>query len=404
MTWTNLDNKFLYGTELNSEDLRNLRDNIEAFANGDDGSPIMRHATLSGLSQDDHTQYHTDSRGDARYYTQTQLNSGQMDDRYYTESEVDSISGSINTKLDTHKSSSDHDSRYYTQSQVYTQTQLNAGQLDGRYYTKSEVTTISGNIVTQIVVDHGSLTGLTDDDHTQYLNTTRGDARYYTQTQLNAGQMDSRYYTEAEISTISGNIVSQIPTSYYHSGGTDVTVADGGTGRSSHTAYMPIAGGTSTTGAQQSIATGTQYYPLCYNTSSSLPTFQVCAVAGGGTGATTAATARTNLGLDTMAVQDASAVAITGGTINGITDLAVADGGTGASTAATARTNLGLGTMSIQSAAAVAITGGTISAGLTADDHGTSTTPEVVNVVYGTGSAPTASTTTIGSLFIQYTA
>lgn len=62
----------------------------------------------------------------------------------------------------------------------------------------------------------------------------------------------------------------------------------------------------------------------------------------GGTGATTAAGARTNLGLGTMATQAASAVAITGGSVTGITDLAVADGGTGASTAATARTNLGL--------------------------------------------------------------
>ena len=84
-------------------------------------------------------------------------------------------------------------------------------------------------------------------------------------------------------------------------------------------------------------------------------------IANGGTAATTASVARTNLGLGTIATQDSSSVSITGGAISGITDLAVADGGTGASTAAAARTNLGLGTISTQDSSSVSITGGAIS-------------------------------------------
>lgn len=61
----------------------------------------------------------------------------------------------------------------------------------------------------------------------------------------------------------------------------------------------------------------------------------------GRTGAITLTTSDVG-GLGTIATQAANNVSITGGSITGITDLAVADGGTGASTAGDARTNLGL--------------------------------------------------------------
>ena len=48
------------------------------------------------------------------------------------------------------------------------------------------------------------------------------------------------------------------------------------------------------------------------------------------------------MGLGSIATQGSDNVTITGGEITGITDIAIADGGTGASTATGARTNLGL--------------------------------------------------------------
>jgi hypothetical protein len=67
-------------------------------------------------------------------------------------------------------------------------------------------------------------------------------------------------------------------------------------------------------------------------------------IVGNGTNfvAESGSTARSSLGLGSIATQDSSNVTVTGGSVSGITDLAVADGGTGASDASGARTNLGL--------------------------------------------------------------
>lgn len=54
------------------------------------------------------------------------------------------------------------------------------------------------NTLSLLTDDHGELTGLEDDDHPQYLTEARGDARYYTESELDGGQLDDRYFREDE--------------------------------------------------------------------------------------------------------------------------------------------------------------------------------------------------------------
>lgn len=127
------------------------------------------------------------------------------------------------------------------------------------------------------------------------------------------------------------------------------------------------------------------------------------ALADGGTGAGTAANARTNLGLGSIATQASSSVSITGGSITGITDLAIADGGTGASDATTARTNLGLGTIATQASNNVTITGGSITGitDLAVSDGGTGASTFSTNAVLlgnGTSAFQTVAPGTSGNV------
>lgn len=99
---------------------------------------VSDHGDLTGLADDDHPQYHTDARGDARYYTEVELDAGQLDTRYYTEAELDG------GQLDT---------RYYTEAE------LDAGQLDTRYYTEGETDAEIATHDALITDTHGVGTG-----------------------------------------------------------------------------------------------------------------------------------------------------------------------------------------------------------------------------------------------------
>jgi hypothetical protein len=95
------------------------------------------------------------------------------------------------------------------------------------------------------------------------------------------------------------------------------------------TAFVKAQGYTNNTGTVTSVAmsggtTGLTVAGGPITSAGTLTLGGTLAVANGGTGATTAAAARTNLGLGSMALQNANAVAITGGTIDGV----ILDGGT----------------------------------------------------------------------------
>jgi len=81
----------------------------------------------------------------------------------------------------------------------YTETELDAGQLDNRYFTETELTSgeLDSRYYTETELDNGEL------DSRYYTETELDNGQlnslYYTETELDNGQLDSRYYTETEL-------------------------------------------------------------------------------------------------------------------------------------------------------------------------------------------------------------
>jgi hypothetical protein len=108
-------------------------------------------------------------------------------------------------------------------------------------------------------------------------------------------------------------------------GSTDLAVIDGGTGASD--------AATARTNLGLTIGTNVQAWDVNLDQLAGLAVTDGNFIVGNGSAwvAESGSTARTSLGLGSIATENSNSVSITGGSITGITDLAVADGGTGAS-------------------------------------------------------------------------
>ena len=165
--------------------------------------------------------------------------------------------------------------------------------------------------------------------------------------------------------------------------GTTVDVAHGGTGATTLTGFV-VGNGTSALTTQSKIALGSDI-------SGTLP------VANGGTGSTTAGGARTNLGLvigTDVQAYNSTLAAVAGGTYTGDNDIvtvgtittgtwngtqiAVANGGTGATSAAGAKTNLGFTTKYTATNSAITVSSSIATWSIPASTHGLGATGALI--------------------------
>jgi len=227
---------------------------VDVTINAAGGGGGTDHGTLSGLGDDDHPQYHNDSRAD------TWLGTKDTDDLtegaanfYFTNERVDDrvaallvegtgitltyADGSDTLTIDTNDSEIDHgflgglsdddhpqyhnDSRADTWLGTKDTDDLSEG-ITNLYFTNERAQDAVGGILTDTTsidftyndgantitadvlpggVDHGSLGGLTDDDHTQYHNDSRALTWLGTRSTTDLPEGSNLYYTNARFDT-----------------------------------------------------------------------------------------------------------------------------------------------------------------------------------------------------------
>lgn len=128
------------------------------------------HGGLTGLADDDHTQYLL--ADGTRALTGPLATSSTIDgvdiaarDADLTTAEAAIVTNAGN--LTTHQSSSDHDGRYFTETE-HINTSAGAGDA-GKPIKLDAAGHVDASMLNDADIDHGTIGGLADDDHTQYL-------------------------------------------------------------------------------------------------------------------------------------------------------------------------------------------------------------------------------------------